>query len=463
MLIKLGYTEEVKLYNTLSRKVEEFEPIKPGNVGIYSCGPTVYDFPHIGNWRTFVFDDILRRSLEYEGVGGNGGYEVTQVMNLTDVGHLTGDNVGDADLGEDRMEKAAKREQKSVWDVANFYIDDFKKGLGLLNIEMPSHLVRATDNIAEQIELIKRLEARGLTYVTKLGVYFDTAKFPQYGKLGGQKLVDKRDISREELVEDEDKKNQTDFALWKFSKPEDHRQMEWDSPWGKGFPGWHLECSAMAMKYLGESFDIHTGGVDHIAIHHTNEIAQSEGATGKQFARFWLHGEFLTVDGGRMGKSLGNAYTLQEITKKGFEPLVLRYFYLSAHYRTVLNFSWEALENAQKSLKKLRAKLKLLKLASQELLLREEKKENEFLEAINNDLNMPQALAIAWQTDSRESLLKMDQVLGLQLDKTQEVPEGIKKLIAKREALRKEKKFAEADKIRDEIVNLGYTVSDESA
>ncbi len=450
----------MKLYNTLTRKLEEFRPIRDKKVGLYTCGPTVYYYPQIGNWRTFTFYDLLRRTLEYNG------YNVTQVMNATDVGHLTGDNLGDADLGEDRMEKAAKREGKNAWDIANFYIDDFKNSLKLLNIEQPTFFVRATDHIQQQIDLIKILVDKGLAYKTETGVFFDVSKFPEYGKLGGQKLVDKRVATREEIIEDKTKRNPVDFALWKFSPSASSglgkRQMEWDSPWGKGFPGWHIECSAMAIKYLGATLDIHTGGIDHIAIHHTNEIAQSEGATGKKFANYWLHGEFLLVDGGRMGKSLGNAYTIHDVIDKGFDPLALRYFYLTAHYRTALNFTWEALQNAQNSLEKLRRKFQSLaepkQLASQEVVLQEK----EFLQAINNDLNMPEALAVAWQTEDRSLLLKFDKVLGLQIDKTaeKEIPSEIQELMQKRETLRKEKKFAEADKLRDEIVKMGYTISD---
>jgi cysteinyl-tRNA synthetase len=449
----------MKLYNTLTRKVEEFKPMVDRKVKLYTCGPTVYYYPQIGNWRTFVFYDVLRRVLEYNG------YWVNQVMNATDVGHLTGDNMGDADTGEDRMEKAAKKEGKTAWEIAEFYIQDFVESTRKLNIEDPTHFVRATDNISEQIELIKQLEKNGLTYQTTKGVYFNVLKFPKYGQLGGQKMVDKRVATREELIEDNQKKSPQDFALWKFSKPEDKRQMEWNSPWGVGFPGWHLECSTMAMKYLGETIDIHAGGIDHIAIHHTNEIAQSEGATGKTFSRFWLHGEFLTVDGGRMGKSLGNAYTLHDVIAKGFDPLALRYLYLTAHYRTKLNFTWEALQNAQNALEKLRYKFRSLatanRLASRDHLSREQ----EFLQAINSDLNMPEALAIAWQTENPDSLLKFDKVLGLGLDRQEgkEVPEEIRKLLEKREELRREKKFTEADQIRQEIEAKGYPVKDKKS
>lgn len=454
----------LKLYNTLSRKIEEFEPLNPPKVGMYTCGPTVYDYPHVGNWRTFVFEDILRRVLIYNG------YKVTQVMNATDVGHLTGDNVGVADEGEDRMEKAAKREKKDIWEVAKFYIDDFLKARDLLNIEAPEYFVRATDHITDQIDLIERLIDKGLAYVTPTGVFFDVLKLGDYGKLGRQKLTDKRVATREELVDDKTKHNPADFALWKLSRSEDRRQMEWESPWGRGFPGWHIECSAMSMKYLGESFDIHAGGVDHIAIHHTNEIAQSEGATGKPLARYWVHGEFLTVDGGRMGKSLGNAYTLHDVVAKKFDPLALRYLYLSAHYRTVLNFTWEALGAAQSALSNLKFKISNLKLGNTNIGCAGY--EQDFLDAINNDLNMPQALAVVWKlVDDNEmpararltSLLRFDKVLGLKLDLTDvtEFPDRVKKLLKKREKLRKAGKFEEADKIREEILKMGYTVEDD--
>ncbi len=456
----------MKVFNTLGRKIEELEPIEDKNVGLYTCGPTVYYYPQIGNWRTFVFEDILRRALEYNG------YNVKHVMNATDVGHLTGDNLGNADVGEDRIEKEAKKEGKTAWEIADFYIKDFQKSLQLLNIEPATFLVRATDHIQEQIDLIKRLMDKGLAYKTETGVFFDVTKFPDYGKLGGQKLVDKRVATREELVDDKTKHHPADFALWKFSKPEDKRQMEWDSPWGKGFPGWHIECSAMAMKYLGETIDIHTGGIDHVAIHHTNEIAQSEGATGKPFAHYWLHGEFLTVDGGRMGKSLGNAYTIHDIINKGFDPLALRYFYLTAHYRTTLNFTWEALENAQNALEKLKGKVSGLRHPGEENWnIGCAQYEEEFRDAIGDDLNIPVALSVVWKMlDDKEledkaklvSVLRFDEVLGLRLSEVKEIviPEDIKKLMDEREKLRAEKKFTEADRIREEIEKKGFKVED---
>lgn len=464
----------MKLYNTLTKQLEEFEPLNTPHVGLYTCGPTVYNYPQIGNWRTFTFEDVLRRVLEFNG------YKVNHVMNVTDVGHLTGDNLGDADLGEDRMEKAATREGKTAWEVAQFYLDDFVTSAKKLNLLSPTHLPRATDHIAEQIKLIERLEKNGLTYQTDLGVYFDVSQYPDYGKLGGQKLVDKRAATREELKEDPQKKHPFDFALWKFSTPADKRQMEWDSPWGVGFPGWHIECSAMSMKYLGESFDIHTGGVDHIAIHHTNEIAQSEGATNKPFAKYWLHGEFLTVDGGRMGKSLGNAYTLADLISKGYDALSLRYLYLTTHYRKVMNFSFEALDGAQTALQKLRKLMGEWRENKDRVSLSPEKDEKingyrqQFTEALNDDLNVPQALATTWEvaksnlpsSDKYDLIAGFDEVLGLNLSQTlnpkSETPNNIKILIVKREKLRAEGKYAEADAIRDQLQKLGFNVQDKN-
>lgn len=464
--------QDIFLFNSLGRKKEKFEPIDPPNVGMYTCGPTVYFYPQIGNWRTFVFEDVLRRVLEYNG------YHVKHVMNVTDVGHLTGDNLGDADLGEDRMEKAAKREGKTAWDIADFYIKDFIESRNQLNILEPTFFVRATDHIKEQIELIKRLEAKGLIYKTNLGVYFDVSKFPAYGELGGQKMIDKRVATREELKEDGGKKNPFDFALWKFSAPKEGRQMEWDSPWGVGFPGWHIECSAMSMQYLGEAFDIHTGGVDHIAIHHTNEIAQSEGATGKLPAKYWLHGEFLKVDGGRMGKSLGNAYTLHDIKKKGFDPLALRYLYLTAHYRDSLNFTWESLGASQTALTNLREQVLAAKKQASRTTLSDEKNNKvddfnlRFLTAVNDDLNTSKALAVLWEAlksnvpseDKYDLSINFDQVLGLRLAEIEntelQIPPQVANLLQERAKLRKEGKFSEADKLRREIEDRGFMVED---
>lgn len=462
----------MKLFNTLSRKVEELAPLNDPDVRLYTCGPTVYNYMTIGNWRKFVFDDLLSRSLKYQG------YKVNHVMNVTDVGHLSGDNLGHADTGEDRLEKGAKREGKTVWEVAQFYLDAFLKDREDLGILPPTHLPRATDHIKQQIALVQTLIDKGYAYETETGVFFEIDKFPSYGKLGGQKLVDKRVASREEVEEDPTKKNPLDFALWlkRVGKFADH-SMHWDSPWGDGFPGWHIECSAMAMEYLGETLDIHTGGVDHIAIHHANEIAQSEAATDKPFSQFWMHSEFLTVDGGRMGKSLGNAYIVDDIKTKGFEPLALRYFYLSAHYRTVLNFTWEGLQAAQNALTKLRRKVASLDKDDKtggDVDNQADSYRQEFDQALSDDLNFPQALAVVWKlvddanisvSDKKDALLKFDEVLGLDLTKAESKKEvgmtnETKELLIKREQLRKEKNYEEADKIRDQLLAKGIIIED---
>jgi cysteinyl-tRNA synthetase len=477
----------MRIYNTLTRRLEDFSPIKPPRVGLYTCGPTVYYYPHIGNWRTFVFEDVLRRALIFLG------YDVVHVMNITDVGHLTGDNVGDADVGEDRIEKAAKQEGKTAWEVARFYTKDFVESRTKLNILPPTHFVSATDHIGDQIALIKKIEEKGFTYVTDLGVYFDVSKLPSYGILGGQKMIDKRVATREELKEDPQKRNPFDFALWKFSyvggrsfnpqtdDPSNRRHMEWDSPWGVGFPGWHIECSAMSMKYLGEQFDIHTGGVDHIAIHHTNEIAQSLAATGKIPAKYWMHGEFLKVDGRRMGKSLGNAYTLHDIEDKGYEPLALRYLYLGAHYRDTLNFTWRSIDAAQKSLDNLRDLVLSAKTDKNRTILSSEKERKindfstSFRDAVEDDLNTSKALAVLWQAlksnipseDKYDLVLTFDEVLGLGLSSLEselfEIPKEVEDLIRKRESLRKAGDFKAADELRERIESMGFRVEDTAA
>ncbi len=445
----------LKLFNTLTRKLETFRPIKKDEVGMYSCGPTVYWYQHIGNLRTYVFSDILKRILIYNG------FEVKHVMNITDVGHLT----SDADDGEDKMEKAAKKEGKKAEDIASFYwsafMDDFKK----LNILEPSIWCKATDNIKEQIELIKKLEEKGYTYKTNDGIYFDTSKFKDYGKLA---RLNVEGLQAGKRVEIKDKKNPTDFALWKFSEKPGIRQQEWSSPWKIGFPGWHIECSAMSMKYLGNTFDIHTGGEDHIPVHHTNEIAQSEAATGKKFVNYWLHGSFLTFKGEKVSKSKGGLYTISELEEKGFMPLAYRYLCLTAHYRTQLDFSLENLENAKNSYGRLNNIISGLK---------DDSKLNKaylkkFEAAINNDLNMPQALAVLWDLlrDSKangkvKTIEQMDNVLGLDLLKkeTAALPADVKVLLGKREEAREAKNFKLADELRNKIKELGFIVEDTSS
>ncbi|MFC1598028.1 cysteine--tRNA ligase [Patescibacteria group bacterium] len=448
------------LFNTLSRKKEEFVPRDKDTLSLYTCGPTVYDYAHIGNLRTFVFYDLLRRVLQ------ENGYEVKHVMNVTDVGHLT----DDADAGEDKMEKGAAREGKTAWEVAEFYESAFFADVKALNILPATMRPRATDHIKEQIKLVEALEAGGFTYETSDGVYFDTSKFADYGKMARLDVAGLEEGARVE--KNPEKRNVTDFALWKFSPKGSKRAMEWESPWGVGFPGWHLECSAMAMKYLGDTVDIHAGGVDHIQVHHTNEIAQSEAATGKPFARYWLHGEFLLIDSGRMGKSEGNFITLEDVRAKGFDPLAYRYFLLGAHYRSKLNFTWKSLEAAQQTFSK------LIYLVSQW-----DKPgticsdcEEKFRNALNDDLNTPEALAIMWElvkSDKPSSakaatLIEMDKILGLSIQKRatdlrakiNKAGKKLDTLLEQREEARTTKDYKKADKIRDKIQSKGFIVED---
>lgn len=437
----------MKIYNTLSHSVEEITPLSPGKVGMYSCGPTVYDYQHIGHMRRYVGDDILIRVLKHNNL------DVHHVMNITDVGHL----VSDADDGEDKMEKGAKKFGLSVWDIAKKFEQQFKDSCALLNISLPVDLMHATDFIPEQIELIKRLEEKGFTYKTTDGIYFDTSKFENYFKLSRQNPEELKAGARVDMGE---KKNVSDFALWKFSPADEKRQMEWESPWGVGFPGWHIECSAMSIKALGESFDIHTGGIDHISIHHTNEIAQAEAATGKPFVKYWVHHAFLTVEGEKMSKSIGNTYTVEDVNEKGFDPMSLRYLYLQTHYRQEMNFTWQALDAAQTALNKLRRKY--LEAKSGDIVI-----PGEFEEAINDDLNLPKALSAVWENIddlSRESMDVIDSVLGLDLasykEEEIEIPTEVQDLVNKREEMRKAGNYAEADKIRSEISEKGFMLED---
>lgn len=450
----------MRLYNTLSRKIEEFKPLNPPDVKMYACGPTVYDYTHIGHMRRYVGDDILVRFLK------ENGYKVKHVMNITDVGHLT----SDSDTGEDKMEKGAKKLGLSVWDVAKKFEKQFFDSMEKLNIKTPDVIMHATDYISQQIELIEILEEKGFTYKINDGIYFDTSKFPNYGELSGQKREELKAGARVEIVEG--KKTPSDFALWKFSPTDSKRQMEWESPWGKGFPGWHIECSAMSMTELGPTLDIHSGGIDHIAIHHTNEIAQSEGASGKEFVKYWVHHGFLTVGGERMSKSLGNFYTVDDVLKNGFDPMSLRYLYLQTHYRMQMNFTWEALEGAQNALIKL----------GEEVGSEEESRvgcaefEEKFFEALNDDLNTPNALAVVWdllrsnypKSAKLKSLYKMDEVLGLNIkairekreERREEIPIEIQKMVKEREELRRQKRYHLADQLRNKIKKLGYDIQD---
>ena len=457
----------IRLHNTLTGKLEEFKPIKEMQVGIYSCGPTVYWNQHIGHMYAYVHWDVLVRFLRFAG------FKVKWVMNITDVGHMTSDE----DAGQDKMEKGAIREGLTVWQIADKYLKQFKESLKILNISEPDELPRATEHISEQVELAKKIEANGYAYKTKTGLVFDTAKFGGYKDFAGLKLEKQDAGSRVEV--DPEKKNPWDFLLWVINQPK--HIMQWDSPWGRGFPGWHLECTAMSTKYLGEQFDIHTGGKEHIAVHHTNEIAQGVGAFGRQTANFWLHNAWLKSEGGqKMSKSLGNFLTVQDLQAKGYQPLALRYLFLTSHYRKGLNFSFKALEGAQIALKRLEAMAREWG-DSQRVALSEEKLaqidvfRQRFIEALSDDLNVAEAMAVVWQMaksnipgmDKLELLEDFDRVLGLGLigtkAGTREVPEAVVQLAETREKLRREKKWAEADKVRLEIEKQGWQLEDSPA
>lgn len=457
---------ELRLYNTASRSVELFTlPVGHDAVRIYCCGPTVYHFAHIGNLRTYIFEDILRRGLQYFG------FPVKHVVNITDVGHLTSDE----DSGEDKMEKGAARTGKSVWEVADFYTQAFLKDIAHLNILQPSVWCKATDHIQEQIALVQKLESKGYTYCTSDGVYFDSSKFPRYADFAKLDIEGLQDGARIDMGE---KRNPTDFALWKFSPADTKRAMEWPSPWGIGFPGWHIECSAMAQKHLGETLDIHCGGTDHIRVHHTNEIAQSECANDKPFARFWMHGEFLRMgDSAKMSKSSGEFLTLDVLIREGFHPMEYRLLALTSHYRNYLNFSFEALENARDSLRSLRKKTDPLmgqggSIGSSKARDWQEK----FREAIGDDLNTPKALGILnlmlkddLQDYEKSALVRdFDQVLGLGLGEPLTVVREaatvdsakVEALLAERTAARKNKDFKTSDRIRDELAAMNVMIKD---
>lgn len=448
----------MKIFNTLGRKKEELKPLKKGNtIRFYACGPTVYNYAHLGNLRSYVFMDLLRKTLEYEG------YEVELVVNITDVGHLT----DDADQGEDKMEKSARKQNKTVWDIANHYTKEFKKDVKALNIKEPNHWPKATDHIEEQIALVEAMEENGYTYKTSDGIYFDTSKLDDYGKLVPN--FNPADLDAGSRVDMKEKRNKTDFALWKFSGEEEQRQMEWESPWGTGFPGWHIECTAMACKYLGDTFELHTGGIDHIPVHHTNEIAQAQGAFGHDHVKYWMHSEFLKVDSGKMSKSKGNFLRLQTLKDKGYHSLDYRYFLLQAHYRKPQNFSWEALNAAKSARRKLMRKVSLI--ASSEEIQEETQHKQKFENAISDDLNIPKALSVLHDVlDSDlesgiklEHVKKFDFVLGIGLRNIQtiKVPREVRKLASKREKLREQKRFLEADELRAQIFELGFIVKDD--
>lgn len=463
---------EIRLYNTLTREKEPLTPLAEGRVGLYTCGPTVYNHQHLGNYRTYIFEDVLRRVLT------RAGYEVKHVMNITDVGHLT----SDADTGEDKLEKGAAREGKTVWDVARFYTDAFLADIEKLKILKADHLIPATSCIPAQILIIEELFKNGSAYETSQAVYFDVSTFPDYTKLSGQKLEDKKTAVRGEVVEDPEKRHPADFALWfkLAGKYQDHI-MRWSSPWGEGFPGWHIECSAISTQYLGQPFDIHTGGIDHISVHHTNEIAQSEAAYGMPLAKYWMHGEFLLIDEQKMAKSAGNFYTLATIVEKGYSPLAFRYLILTAHYRTQMNFTWESLAGAQVALDRLYDFVRSLQAQPARIQNTRYKipDTREFDAALADDLNTPKALAMMWdiigayhknsdQYDAKEILALLyewDRVLGLGMQDitTEAVPPEVERLAAEREEARQNKDWKRSDELRDAIASLGYVVKDTPA
>jgi cysteinyl-tRNA synthetase len=450
----------LRVHNSLTKKVEDFRPINPELVTMYVCGPTVYNYISIGNFRTYALSDFLIRTLRFSD------YKVKFIMNFTDVGHLTGDNEGDADTGGDRLEEAAAREGRTARDIADYYIKDFLQGYDKLNLWRPDKFTRATDYIEEQINLVRTLERKGFTYRINDGIYFDTSKFENYGELSGLNADNIKEGARVEP--NPEKRNPTDFVLWKFSKPEDRRWQEWESPWGTGFPGWHIECSAMSLSELGETIDLHLGGEDLRMIHHQNEIAQSEAATGKRFVKYWMHGAFLQVDGGRMGRSLGNTYTIQDIIDKGYDPLSMRYLYMNAHYRTPLNFTWESIQNAHNSLKKLYDIVSSYK--ESESAQPSERHISNFLAALNDDLNMPEALAVCWdmlksnltEPTKLATVLKLDKVLGLRLEDAigYEIPQKIYDLARTRSEYRRNGIWDKADIVRRQIAEQGYAVED---
>ena len=442
----------IKFFNSLTKRKEDFSP-SSDVVKMYSCGPTVYSYPHIGNMRAYLFMDNIRRVLKYNG------YKIDGVINITDVGHLT----SDADEGEDKMLVASQREHKSPWEIAKFYTEIFFQEAKKLNIDMPEHVAPATSVINEIIKFVQGLIDKGLAYITSKGVYYDISKFPGYGKLGG--AVDSK-MAGARIDVDEEKHNPYDFVLW-VKAPKEHI-MKWDSPWGIGYPGWHIECSVIGNKYLGEYIDIHTGGVDHKTIHHENEIAQSDGLCGHQVVKFWMHVEFLQVDGGKMGKSLNNMYTLDDLKAKGFEPEDFRYFYFNAHYSKQQNFTFEALKGAQNGLKSFKNLVLSHKNGTNDVSNEKiEEYKNEFLQAINDDLNMPKALAVCQKMLKEnksdkiyQTMIEFNRVLGFDFVEKEEIPEEIKILAQNRWQAKQNRDFALADKLRKDILDKGYLIKD---
>lgn len=444
----------IKFFNSLTKKKEEFVPYNKNVVNMYSCGPTVYSYQHIGNMRAYLFMDSIRRVLKYNG------YKINGVMNITDVGHLT----SDADAGEDKMAVAAKRENKTPWEIAEYYKKLFMEDIKKLNVDIPEHVINATAVIREIIDFVKGLQDKGFAYETSKGVYYDIKKFNDYGKLGGASLDDKLAGARIDV--DDEKRHPADFALW-IKAPKEHI-MQWPSPWGMGYPGWHIECSAIGNKILGEHIDIHTGGVDHKTIHHENEIAQSDALAGKPVVKFWMHLEFLQIESGKMSKSLGNIYTIHDLEKKGYDAHDFRYFIMTAHYSKPQNFTFEALtaaRNAFKSLKNIAREHEQGDAKTEGEVIK--KYEQEFLAAVNDDINLPLALGVVWtmlkekrSPDIYNLLLRFNDVLGLNLSENQVVPEDVKKLADERWKARQEKNWAKSDDLRKILEEKGYTVKD---
>ena len=451
---------DIYLYNTLTRQKEKFKPIDENEVRIYSCGPTVYKDATIGNMRTNIMQDILRRVLRYNG------YKLKHAMNITDVGHL----VSDGDEGEDKMIKSAREEHKTPLEIAEHYTKLFFDDLKALNIETPEIICKATDHIPEMLKYVEKLVENGYAYETSTAIYFDISKLDKYPILSNIKLDDQKAGARVDV--DTEKRNPYDFALW-IKAPENHL-MKWDSPWGPSYPGWHIECSAMGQKYLGEQFDIHTGGIDLIPTHHENEIAQSKGACGKIPANYWIHGEYLLIDNGKMSKSLGNVYLIKDIIERGYDALVYKLFSYSCHYRNKLNFTWDGIDAASKSLERLKNGYQTHKNGNDEVEDKElDELEKRFHEAINDDLNMPLAMGVVWEAvryDKKspkiaDLLLKFDTVLGLKIDEEQKqqevkIPKEILDLVEKRKQARQEKNWEESDRLRDLIKEKGYEVKD---
>lgn len=448
---------EIKLYNTLTKTKENFVPLNGNEVRVYTCGPTVYSYAHIGNFRAYIFMDTLRRMMEYNG------YKMKHVMNITDVGHLE----SDADEGEDKMEKAARKENKDPYEIAKFYTDIFLRDMDRLNIERPEIIAKATDHIEEMIQFVKEILANGYAYETSKGIYFDISKLDKYPVLSNRNIDEQ--IAGARVDVDPEKRNPYDFALW-IKAPANHL-MKWDSPWGPSYPGWHIECSAMSTKYLGEEFDIHTGGIDLVPTHHENEIAQNKGACGKNPAHYWIHGEYLLINGGKMSKSLGNTYLIDDIIARGYSPLAYRLFNYSCHYRGKLNFTWEGIESANTSLIRLREgyqkHLNGNSDISDEIIA---DMENRFHQAINDDMNMPLALSVVWEAVKypekspkiAQLLKKFDTVLGIKIDEVQEtkIPQEILDLVEERKQARSDKNWSESDRLRDLIAEKGYIVKD---